>query len=45
MLRTAYVVYLATLLYLVWEPDASTPGGVVVVVAPTCSRGEASPTP
>ena len=33
VLRTAYVVYLATLLYLVWEPDASTPGGVVVVVA------------
>ena len=33
VLRTAYVVYLATLLYLVWEPDASTPGGAVVVVA------------
>ena len=32
-LRTAYGVYLATLLYLVWEPDASTPGGVVVVIA------------
>lgn len=31
--RTAYVVYLATVLYLVWEPDASTPGGVVVVLA------------
>ena len=30
LLRTAYVVYLATVLYLVWEPDASTPGGVVV---------------
>lgn len=28
-LRAAYVVYLAALLYLVWEPDASTPGGVV----------------
>ena len=33
VLRTVYVVYLATLLYLVWEPDASTPGGVVVVIA------------
>ena len=33
VLRTAYVVYLATLLYLVWEPDASTPGGVVVAIA------------
>ena len=32
-LGTAYCVYLATLLYLVWEPDASTPGGVVVVLA------------
>jgi len=32
-LRTAYGVYLATLLYLVWEPDASTPGGVVVLLA------------
>ena len=33
VLRTAYGVYLATLLYLVWEPDASTPGGVVVLLA------------
>lgn len=33
VLRTAYVVYLAALLYLVWEPDASTPGGVVVWLA------------
>ena len=33
VLRTAYVVYLATVLYLVWEPDASTPGGVVEVLA------------
>jgi len=33
VLRTAYVVYLATLLWLVWEPDASTPGGVVAAVA------------
>ncbi|WP_432477665.1 VanZ family protein [Nocardioides sp. GXQ0305] len=33
VLRTAYCVYLATLLYLVWEPDASTPGGVVVLLA------------
>ncbi len=33
VLRTAYCVYLATLVYLVWEPDASTPGGVVVVLA------------
>jgi len=32
-LRTAYCVYLAALLYLVWEPDASTPGGVVVWLA------------
>jgi len=33
VLRTTYCVYLATLLYLVWEPDASTPGGVVVLLA------------
>ena len=33
VLRTAYCVYLASLLYLVWEPDASTPGGVVVLLA------------
>ena len=33
VLRTAYVVYLAALLYLVWEPDASTPGGAVEVLA------------
>jgi len=32
-LRTAYGGYLASMLYLVWEPDASTPGGVVVVLA------------
>ena len=33
VLRTAYGVYLAALLYLVWEPDASTPGGVVALLA------------
>lgn len=38
VLRTAYVVYLAALLYLVWEPDASTPGGVVVVLADVLAR-------
>ncbi len=32
-LRAAYVVYLVSLLYLVWEPDASTPGGVVAWLA------------
>ena len=32
-LRTAYGVYLASLLYLVWEPDASTPGSLVVLLA------------
>ena len=33
VLRTAYCVYLAALLYVVWEPDASTPGGVVVLLS------------
>ena len=38
VLRAAYVVYLATLLYLVWEPDASTPGGVVEVIVDALAR-------
>ena len=33
VLRTAYCVYLAALLSVVWEPDASTPGGVVVLLS------------
>jgi glycopeptide antibiotics resistance protein len=32
-LRAAYVAYLVALFYVVWEPDASTPGGVVVLLA------------
>ena len=38
MLAAAYVGYLVALGYLVWEPDASTPGGVVVVLARVLHR-------
>ena len=38
MLAATYVSYLVALGYLVWEPDASTPGGVVVVLARVLDR-------
>ena len=39
MLWAAYGGYLVVLGYLVWEPDASTPGGAVVAVAALLERG------